>query len=141
MPNLTITMDEPSLASAKRYAAERGTSVSALLRSCCDQMGRELRWGPRPPPLSLVIRTLRERRGDLARLGVKHAGVFGSVARGDADFGSDVDVAVELEPGRDVFDLAKLAGYLTDALGARVDVASLGPVERSKAGEDVVHAF
>ena len=31
--------------------------------------------------------------------GVRHLSLFGSVARGDAEAGSDVDLAAELDPG------------------------------------------
>jgi predicted nucleotidyltransferase len=49
--------------------------------------------------LDTVLETLRAHEGELRRLGMSHAAVFGSVARGEARMDSDVDVLVELDPG------------------------------------------
>ena len=56
--------------------------------------------------------------------GVVHAGVFGSVARGEDLAGSDVDFLVEFERGRSLLDLASLQVVLREALGRDVDVAT-----------------
>lgn len=56
--------------------------------------------------------------------GVSSIRVFGSTARGDARPASDVDLLVELDPGRTLIDLI---GFKQDAeriLGKRVDVAT-----------------
>ena len=50
--------------------------------------------------------------------------IFGSVARGDAGPESDVDILVELEPGRGLLDHAALMLDLSDLLGCKVDVVS-----------------
>jgi uncharacterized protein with HEPN domain len=57
-----------------------------------------------------VLERLRAHEGDLRRLGVVHAGVFGSVARGDARMDSDVDVLVEPDADRPIgiFEYARL---------------------------------
>jgi predicted nucleotidyltransferase len=47
--------------------------------------------------LQYVLDTLRAHETDLRQLGVAHAAVFGSVARGDAGAGSDIDVLVDLD--------------------------------------------
>lgn len=54
--------------------------------------------------------------------GARHVRVFGSMARGDAGPESDVDILVELEKGRDLFDLGALLMDLQDLLHRRVDV-------------------
>jgi predicted nucleotidyltransferase len=59
-----------------------------------------------------------------ARHGASNVRIFGSVARGEAKPGSDVDVLVELEPGRSLWDLGGLLMDLQDLLGCRVDVAT-----------------
>jgi hypothetical protein len=54
--------------------------------------------------------------------------VFGSVARGDAQADSDIDLLVEMEPGRSLLDLVGLWQDLEDLLGTHVDVLSEGGV-------------
>jgi predicted nucleotidyltransferase len=66
-------------------------------------------------------------RGDLAHRcqhGARTVRVFGSVARGEADAASDLDLLVEMEPGRSLLDLGGLLMELQDLLGCRVDVVT-----------------
>lgn len=49
--------------------------------------------------------------------------LLGSTARGSSDKESDIDLLVELEPGRTLFDLGGLLLELQRATGVRVDVA------------------
>ncbi len=71
---------------------------------------------------------LREKREDILRLcakyGARNVRVFGSVARGEADAASDLDLLVELEPGRTLLDLGGLQYELEELLGCRVDVVT-----------------
>lgn len=59
-----------------------------------------------------------------ARHGARNVRIFGSVARDEAGRDSDVDVLVDLEPGRSLFDLGGLLMELQDLLGCRVDVVT-----------------
>ncbi|MDI9584548.1 MAG: nucleotidyltransferase family protein [Acidobacteriota bacterium] len=70
-----------------------------------------------------------------ARHGAMNIRVFGSVARGEATAASDVDLLVDLEPGRSLLDLSALRLDLCDLLGRDVDVvttASLHPAIRDQ---------
>ena len=71
---------------------------------------------------------LREKREDILRIaskrGASNVRVFGSVARGEADAKSDIDLLVDLEPGRSLFDLGGLLMDLQDLLGHNVDVVT-----------------
>ncbi len=71
---------------------------------------------------------LKEKRGEILRLcavyRARNPRVFGSVARGEADERSDVDVLVEMEPGRSLFDLGGLQYELERLLGRPVDVVT-----------------
>ncbi|MGD0297032.1 MAG: nucleotidyltransferase domain-containing protein [Bryobacteraceae bacterium] len=51
-----------------------------------------------PATLAGVFETLKEHEAELQRLGILHAAVFGSVARGEAHFKSDIDVLIDLDP-------------------------------------------
>ncbi len=74
------------------------------------------------------IQSLRERREEILQIAAKHGArkvrVFGSVARGEADAASDLDLLVEMEPGRSLLDLGGLLMELQDLLDARVDVVT-----------------
>lgn len=59
-----------------------------------------------------------------ARYGARNLRVFGSTARGEDDAQSDVDILVDLEPGRSLFDLGGLLMDLEELLGCRVDVVT-----------------
>jgi predicted nucleotidyltransferase len=71
---------------------------------------------------------LHEKREDILRVASKRGAynirVFGSVARGEADSKSDIDLLVDLEPGRSLFDLGGLLMDLQDLLGHKVDVVT-----------------
>lgn len=57
-----------------------------------------------------------------ARYGAYNVRVFGSMARGEADADSDIDLLVDLEPGRSLLDLGGLLMELQSLLGRPVDV-------------------
>ena len=81
---------------------------------------------------------LKEHREEILRVAARHGArnvrVFGSVARGEADEKSDIDVLVELEPGRSLLDLGGLWSELNDLLGGNVDVVTVNGVrERIRA--------
>lgn len=59
---------------------------------------------------------------ELVKAGVKRASLFGSVVRGEAKRGSDIDLLVEFKGRKSLFDLAGLKLDLEGALGKRVDV-------------------
>ncbi len=77
----------------------------------------------------LTLNTLRaERRADILRLAEQHGArnlrVFGSVARGEASEGSDLDLLVDWEPGRSLLDHVGLVQDLEELLGVKVHVGT-----------------
>lgn len=72
--------------------------------------------------------SLQEKREEILRIAARHGArnvrIFGSVARGEADETSDIDLLVELEPGRSLFDLGGLQYDLETLLGCHVDVVT-----------------
>jgi predicted nucleotidyltransferase len=59
-----------------------------------------------------------------ARHGASNVRIFGSVARQEARHDSDVDILVDLEPGRTLLDHAALMIELEELLNCKVDVAT-----------------
>jgi uncharacterized protein len=59
-------------------------------------------------------------------LGVARLAMFGSVLRGDADAGSDVDILVEFMPGAKSYErFLALSELLEDRLGRRVELVTV----------------
>ena len=59
-----------------------------------------------------------------ARYGAYNVRIFGSVARGEADEQSDIDLLVNMEPGRSLLDLCGLLIDLEELLDCKVDVVT-----------------
>ena len=59
-----------------------------------------------------------------ARNGATNLRIVGSVARGEEHEGSDIDLLVDFDPGRSLFDHARLVEELEALLGVSVDVVS-----------------
>ncbi len=76
----------------------------------------------------LTMEALRGRRTEILRVARKRRArrvtVFGSVARGEAHTGSDVDLLVDFEPGASLLDQVGLFQDLEELLGVGVDVVS-----------------
>ncbi len=69
---------------------------------------------------------ITERAEEIRRIAGQHGAhrvrVFGSRARGEAGVASDLDLLVDLEPGRDLLNLVALKQDLEQLLGCRVGV-------------------
>ena len=85
-----------------------------------------------------LIATHRDQINDvLLRYGAKNPRLFGSVARGDAGSGSDIDLVVDLieAQGSPLLRLAGLSEELTELLGVNVDVISASLMRRPVSAE------
>lgn len=96
--------------------------------------------------LDQVLDTLRAHERELRQLGVSHAAVFGSVARGEARTDSDIDVLVELAQDwpLGIFEYARLKIYVNEIFNGAGDVVNrrtLKPLLRDSILRDAVHAF
>ncbi len=58
--------------------------------------------------------------------GVRNIRVFGSVARGEADADSDLDLLIDVDPGHGYFDMVGYALQVEDLLGVFTQVATVG---------------
>ena len=78
----------------------------------------------------MALESLRQYRGEMltlaARHGVRNVRVFGSTARGDVRSNSDLDLLVDVEPGRTLLDVIALEQDLEQLLGRRVEVLTDG---------------
>ncbi len=76
--------------------------------------------------MSTLDRLRQEKRAIILRLteqhGCRNIRVFGSVATGDSRAEGDIDFLVDLEEGRNLFDLGGLLADLKDALASDVDL-------------------
>jgi len=108
----------------------------------------------RGPPSSYIpemnaqdaLDTLRRYESALRARGVRHAALFGSVARGDNRTDSDVDILVEFDPTARVtiYDYVGVKNYIAGLFDGPVDVIdceALKPHLRPPAARDAVYAF
>jgi predicted nucleotidyltransferase len=72
-----------------------------------------------------VIATLRKHESELRAQGVVRLGVFGSVARGEANQASDVDLVIAFDEARNLslIDQERVRNNLGAMLGTEVDLA------------------
>ena len=74
-----------------------------------------------------VMARLKSLKGELAtRYDVREIGIFGSVARGENDPGSDIDLLVEFGSHADLLTFIGLWQYLEDSFGMKIDLVSKG---------------
>ena len=75
-----------------------------------------------------IAELVNEKREEILRLAAAHGAynvrVFGSVARGEDDEASDLDLLVDLEPGRSLLDLGGLLMDVQALLDRPVDVVT-----------------
>jgi predicted nucleotidyltransferase len=77
-----------------------------------------------------TLDTLRNRRMEILAAATRHGAhnvrVFGSVARGNDTSDSDIDLLVEFDPERSLYDLVGLQLDIESLLGRRADVVTEG---------------
>ncbi len=93
-----------------------------------------------------IIATLKAAEPELRKRGIRHAALFGSVARGEERLDSDIDILVEFEPGEEgsIYDYVRLKEYVARLFEGPVDVIdrdALKPHLRAPAARDTVYAF
>jgi hypothetical protein len=96
-----------------------------------------------------ALRLLKANETELRRCGVRHAGLFGSLARGDAKSDSDIDVIVRFDPSApvtlwDYAGLKRRVARMLKASARKVDVIDLDGMSvhvRPVVERDAVYAF
>lgn len=84
---------------------------------------------PVPPSRAVDLnRLVAQKREEILRIcrrnGASNPAIFGSVARGEAGPTSDLDLLIDLEPGRNLLDHVGVKQDLEELLGVRVDVVT-----------------
>jgi predicted nucleotidyltransferase len=93
-----------------------------------------------------VIAKLRSCEPELKAAGITRLSLFGSVARGDASSGSDVDLMAEFDPESQfsLLDMVRLENRLAVILGVPVDLAPARAMKdriRERVTREAVLAF
>jgi predicted nucleotidyltransferase len=93
-----------------------------------------------------AIATLRRYESALRARGIRHAAVFGSVARREDRLDSDIDIVIEIDPETrmTVFDYVGLKDYVAGLFDGPVDVVNhqgLKPHVRPAVTADAIYAF
>jgi predicted nucleotidyltransferase len=93
-----------------------------------------------------IIVRLRENEAALHALGVTHAALFGSRARGDARPDSDTDIMIEIDPEAEVgiYEYVEIKDYIASLFEGPVDVIDregLKSYVRPAATADAIYAF
>ncbi|HEV7162207.1 MAG TPA: nucleotidyltransferase domain-containing protein [Solirubrobacteraceae bacterium] len=115
----------PALPTLERLLRGCGQQLELDVRDAVEQTTRASSVRSQLGPLAQQLRRNRRRLLENARAhGVRRVRVFGSIARDDAGPGSDVDLLVELAPGRTLLDLVGFRRDAAETLGVPVDVAT-----------------
>ena len=93
-----------------------------------------------------IIELAKQHEDEIRGRGVTYLALFGSIARGDARDDSDVDIVVEIEPGRkfSVIDHASLRVLLCDIFQRETDVVvghALRPGFRDAVARESIRVF
>jgi hypothetical protein len=144
---VSLRLDEKTIAAARRRAKRRGLNFTRYLEaSILDDLATAAAGRASLSPLLDVLHRLRAHRVGLQRLGVRHAAIFGSLARGEERPDSDADILVEIDRDviRDLFDYARAAAAIERLVGRPVDVARqdrLRPDIADDVARDRIDAF
>jgi len=113
----------PALPTLERILAACGRTL-VIEATPADSGGSGEPPGVNDDPAGFLRRHNRRLLDAAARHGVSELRVFGSASRGDAGPESDVDLLVELTPGRTLLDLAAFRDEAAAILGLPVDVVT-----------------
>ena len=85
------------------------------------------------PGKNEIVKRLRIHMQDLRARGISHAYLFGSLARDEQTPDSDIDIAIMIDPERQIglTGLASLQRQLSELLGAKADIVTL-PVRKER---------
>jgi predicted nucleotidyltransferase len=96
--------------------------------------------------LEQALLKLRQAETGLRAKGIRHAALFGSVARGESRPDGDIDILIDFDPaaGVTIFDYVALKHSIASLFDGPVDVIdreALKPHLREPVARDLVYAF
>jgi len=85
-----------------------------------------------------VIATLRAHEAELRQAGLRSLSLFGSIARGETEADSDIDLAAEFDPAArmDLLQLSALERRIAELVGRPVDLLP-EPVEKRRLQDQI----
>lgn len=127
----------------KASAAARGETVQGLVGSLVERFLAE---DSSVPELARILTMLRAEAPRLTQCGITGLWVFGSVARGEAHSGSDVDLFATFDPTAklSLVGLASLRADISERLGVMADLVdreALYPAVRDQAEREAVRVW
>ena len=144
---VSFRLETESIVTARTRAAAQGKKFTGYLEDLVMNDIAEGKADSKSQPKALrILRILRAHREDLEKIGVRHADIFGSVARGEERTDSDVDILVDLDPAvvRDLFAYSRVQRTLQDLIGLPVDIAQRGRLRdemKADVAKDGINAF
>ena len=113
--------------------ANESDVVNAALREYIERHTNHT-LGQEPPTREQVAKTVLDLKSEIIKCGVASISLFGSVARGDADADSDIDILIDTAPydGRDIQPTSDVRTLLEDRFDRAVDVVRRDALEKRK---------
>lgn len=145
---VSFRLEETAIAAARKRAKRQKLRFTKYLETAVlnDLKQNTFPANTAPPAALRILRILRDHREQLSKLGIRHASIFGSVARGEDRPDSDVDIVVDLDSDRvrDLFAYTNVRHKIEELIGRPVDMAQRSRLRRHVAHEierDGINAF
>ena len=128
MRRVTVTIPDELETALNRYIADQDAapSVTAVVQASLKRFLADGRAESPVPSLGRILRNRNQIVEVLQRWGVSNVRLFGSVARGNAGPGSDIDLLVTVPKGTSYFDIADMQAELEALLDAPVHLVTDG---------------
>jgi len=84
-----------------------------------------------------ILDLIRSNQSELASKGVESLAIFGSIARGEANIDSDVDMLVSFNQAIGLFDFIRVKLYLENLIGRSVDLVTADAL-RTEMRDDIL---
>ena len=125
----SISLPAEYLEELKQFSAERGKSSKLFAGEIITDFIKKT--GVKPPTADQIIEKLKQAQSEFEAENVTHLSLFGSVARGDAHYGSDIDIVAEYDCGVGIMKWGRTKKIAKKVLGEKYRV-DLVPIKSLK---------